>query len=69
MDGGLQIENALRHAVIMQKDYYGFADTARVVAITLGLNDKERDKIFGALADSIAQWDNYGTKNKDREEN
>ncbi|MBX9804897.1 MAG: hypothetical protein K2Y18_03985 [Alphaproteobacteria bacterium] len=61
MDGGLEIEIALRNAVTNQKDFFRFADTARAVARELGLNDNDRDRIYKALAESIVQWENLGT--------
>lgn len=56
MDGGLLIEHALQDVVKNPRNYQQFAGVVRAIALEMRLNDEDRDKIFGALAEKIQEW-------------
>ncbi len=56
IDGGLLMEYALQDVVKNPRDYHQFAGVVRAIALKIGLNDEDRDKIFGALAEKIQEW-------------
>lgn len=56
MDGGYEIEMAIRRAIDKKVDFRYFADSARFIAGELELSPEDRDRIFGRLAKEIHTW-------------
>ena len=52
----MRIELALRDAVENNKDFRNFAGAMRSIASNLSLNADECNRVFGALADMINEW-------------
>jgi len=58
VEGDWNIEKAIRDAIINRKNFERFRGCVRGLASRLNLSIKEKDRIFGRMAQEIYDWDN-----------